>query len=89
MPPNVPGQVMLESVIGSCSLPVLDLLRQLLVVDPDRRLSAVEALQHPFLTKYHSPTEEPVCIPVFNFDFEKAVCIVAAMVNDYCCCLTG
>ena len=49
----------------------LDFLNQLLVLDPDKRLSASEALSHPYLTRYHDPKEEPVCSPPFDFSFEK------------------
>ncbi|CAH1802119.1 unnamed protein product [Owenia fusiformis] len=49
----------------------VDLLQKLLVIDPKKRLSVDEALKHPYLAKYHDPDDEPLCVPVFNFDFEK------------------
>ena len=49
----------------------LDFLRQILVLDPRKRLSATEALSHAYLARYHDPKEEPVCTPPFDFSFEK------------------
>jgi len=39
----------------------LSLLRGLLRFNPVKRLSAEEALAHPFLTQFHSPDDEPLC----------------------------
>ncbi|KAM9198214.1 mitogen-activated protein kinase 15 [Dugong dugon] len=36
----------------------LDLLRQLLVFAPDKRLSAAQALQHPYVQRFHCPAHE-------------------------------
>lgn len=36
----------------SCSPEVIDLIKKLLVVDPEKRLSAKEALQHPWFKLY-------------------------------------
>ena len=49
----------------------LDLLKKLLVLDPSDRMSAIDALAHPYLSRYHDPKEEPVCSPPFDFSFEK------------------
>ena len=45
----------------------------MLALDPDERLTVEAALEHPYLSKYHDPDDEPVCIPAFNFDFENEV----------------
>ncbi|XP_076865172.1 mitogen-activated protein kinase 15 [Brachyhypopomus gauderio] len=37
----------------------LDLLQRLLVFNPDTRLTAEEALQHPYVAKFHNPAREP------------------------------
>lgn len=39
----------------------LDFLRKTLCYNPDNRLSAEEALRHPFLSQFHNPEEEVVC----------------------------
>ena len=49
----------------------VDFLSQMLLLDPKKRLSAVEALDHPYFSRYHDPKEEPVCSPPFDFSFEK------------------
>ncbi|NXY56501.1 MK15 kinase, partial [Callaeas wilsoni] len=37
----------------------LDLLKKLLVFNPDKRLTAEEALQHPYVNRFHCPSREP------------------------------
>ncbi|KAL7829657.1 hypothetical protein AOLI_G00305420 [Acnodon oligacanthus] len=37
----------------------LDLLQHLLVFNPDKRLTAEQALQHPYVAKFHNPAREP------------------------------
>jgi len=36
----------------------VDLLEKLLVFDPDKRLTAAEALKHPYFEIYHNEEEE-------------------------------
>ncbi|XP_050187100.1 mitogen-activated protein kinase 15 isoform X2 [Myiozetetes cayanensis] len=43
----------------STPLPALDLLKKLLVFNPDKRLTAEEALQHPYVNRFHCPSREP------------------------------
>jgi len=49
----------------------LDLLRRMLVFDPSKRISVVEALAHPYLADYHYPDDEPVAPSVVEFPFDK------------------
>ncbi|XP_076452875.1 uncharacterized protein LOC143288364 [Babylonia areolata] len=49
----------------------LDLLGKMLVINPADRITVERALKHPFLSKYHDPDDEPICVPSFEFDFEK------------------
>lgn len=39
----------------------LDLLKNLLQFNPNKRLTAEQALQHPYVAQFHNPEEEPVC----------------------------
>lgn len=61
----------------------LDLLSKMLEFVPGDRLTVEKALQHPYLSNYHDPDDEPVCIPAFNFDFEKEVGFLK-MLYSYC-----
>lgn len=49
----------------------LDLLAAMLHFDPRDRISVTQALEHPYLAKYHDPDDEPTCVPAFDFEFDK------------------
>ncbi|XP_041830492.1 mitogen-activated protein kinase 7 [Melanotaenia boesemani] len=49
----------------------LDLLGAMLRFDPRERICVTEALAHPYLAKYHDPDDEPICVPAFDFEFDK------------------
>ncbi|MGH0126407.1 UNVERIFIED_CONTAM: hypothetical protein FKN15_030271 [Acipenser sinensis] len=49
---------------------VVDLLEKMLVLDPDRRLSAREGLSHRYLEEYHNPESEPDSMP-YDDSFEN------------------
>ncbi|XP_062858675.1 mitogen-activated protein kinase 7 [Trichomycterus rosablanca] len=49
----------------------LDLLGAMLRFDPRDRISVCQALEHPYLSKYHDPDDEPVCVPAFDFEFDR------------------
>uniref|UniRef100_A0A3P9HX85 Mitogen-activated protein kinase n=2 Tax=Oryzias latipes TaxID=8090 RepID=A0A3P9HX85_ORYLA len=49
----------------------LDLLGAMLRFDPRQRIGVTEALEHPYLAKYHDPDDEPICVPAFDFEFDK------------------
>lgn len=55
----------------------LDLLKKMLVFDPAKRITAADALRHPYLKHYHDPTDEPEGQPIspsfFEFDHYKDV----------------
>ena len=38
----------------------LDLLKKMLVFNPNNRVNAQEALEHPYFSEFHDPTDEPV-----------------------------
>ncbi|XP_061597822.1 mitogen-activated protein kinase 15 isoform X2 [Cololabis saira] len=42
----------------------LDLMKGLLVFNPEKRLTAEQALQHPYVAKFHNPAKEPA----LNYD---------------------
>lgn len=47
----------------SASLLAVDLLKRMLVLDCDGRISASEALSHPYFSQYHDPEDEPEAPP--------------------------
>ena len=51
----------------------LDLLSKMLVLNPADRIPVERALSHRLLNNYHDADDEPICLPPFNFDFEKEV----------------
>lgn len=42
----------------------------MLVFNPEKRITAEEALSHPYLESLHYPEDEPVRDPLSIFDFE-------------------
>mmetsp|Transcript_54957 Transcript_54957/g.130475 ORF Transcript_54957/g.130475 Transcript_54957/m.130475 type:complete len:424 (+) Transcript_54957:198-1469(+) len=49
----------------------LNLLDSLLQFSPERRLTAEQALAHPYMTELHDVDDEPSSEGLFDFDFEK------------------
>ncbi|PYH70009.1 mitogen-activated protein kinase mpkC [Aspergillus vadensis CBS 113365] len=49
----------------------IDLLANMLIFDPDKRISAAKALEHPYLGVYHDPTDEPVAEQKFDWSFSE------------------
>lgn len=50
----------------------LDLLDKMLTLDPYKRISVEDALNHPYLSVWHDPQDEPECQVKFDFkSFEK------------------
>lgn len=50
----------------------IDLLSQMLVFDPKKRVTAAQALEHPYLSPYHDPTDEPIAGAKFDWHFNDA-----------------
>ncbi len=48
----------------------LDLMGKLLEFDPSKRITAAEALKHPYLAHYHHEEDEPCHPKLFDFGFE-------------------
>ncbi|XP_072328913.1 mitogen-activated protein kinase 14B isoform X2 [Scyliorhinus torazame] len=48
----------------------VDLLEKMLHLDPDERITACDALAHPYLSEYHDPDNEPVAEP-YDDSFEN------------------
>jgi len=48
----------------------VDLLEKMLVLDTDKRITASEALAHPYFAQYHDPDDEPEAEP-YDQSFES------------------
>ena len=43
----------------------------MLAFDPSDRITVEGALAHPYLERYHDPSQEPT-LPLFDFGFDRA-----------------
>lgn len=50
----------------------LDLIRQMLEINPSERITVEDALKHPYLKNFHDLVSEPVCQNIFNFNFDSS-----------------
>eukprot|EP00249_Psilotum_nudum_P021236 c28027_g3_i2 orf=214-900(+) len=54
-----------------CANPLaIDLIDQMLVFDPCKRITVTEALEHPYLSMLHDASLEPTAPAAFDFEFE-------------------
>jgi serine/threonine protein kinase len=68
-----------DKMFPTASQQAIDLMSKLLVFDPKKRLTAQQALEHPYMQELHDPEDEPVCPTLFDFGFEKE----ATSVEEY------
>lgn len=54
----------------SVTITAVDLLEKMLVLDTDKRITAAEALAHPYFAQYHDPDDEPEAEP-YDQSFES------------------
>uniref|UniRef100_A0A3B1JL19 mitogen-activated protein kinase n=1 Tax=Astyanax mexicanus TaxID=7994 RepID=A0A3B1JL19_ASTMX len=67
--PHMPKRNFADVFIGANPLAV-DLLEKMLVLDTDKRITASEALAHPYFAQYHDPDDEPEADP-YDQSFES------------------
>ena len=48
----------------------VDLLSKMLQINPRKRITVQEALEHPFMAQLHSEEDEPIAEHSFDFSFE-------------------
>mmetsp|Transcript_50648 Transcript_50648/g.130612 ORF Transcript_50648/g.130612 Transcript_50648/m.130612 type:complete len:295 (-) Transcript_50648:352-1236(-) len=59
LPPTKPKPM--HEFFPTAAPEALDLLKKLLVFNPDKRLSVEETLEHPYVRQFHDASQEPVC----------------------------
>lgn len=60
-----------RQLFPTASPSAIDLLERMLVLDPDHRISVVDALCHPYLSEYSSPSDEPVSTESLSNDADE------------------
>ena len=49
-----------KQVFRGCKAQAIDLLEKMLTLDADLRITADQALAHPYFEEYHDPDDEPI-----------------------------
>lgn len=65
-------RIPLASKFRNADPEAIDLMEKMLVFDPKKRITAAEALAHPYLAPYHDPSDEPVADERFDWSFNDA-----------------
>nr|CAB3263635.1 p38 kinase [Phallusia mammillata] len=68
--PFSPKQDFVNVFVGA-NPKAVDLLEKMLVLDTDDRITAEQALAHPYLAKFHDPQDEP-CAALYDKSYEDA-----------------
>lgn len=66
--PKVP----FERLFPHCNALAIDILDRMLVFDADKRLTAEQALEHPYFSQLHDPDDEPISDTLFDDSYEAA-----------------
>lgn len=70
-------------LISLSSLSAIDLLEKTLELDADKRITAEEALAHPYLAQYADPSDEPSS-PAYDQSFEDMDLTVEEWKGNFC-----
>lgn len=79
--PPIRAKVLAEVCRGG-SAEALDLIAHCLHFNPDKRITAYEALRHPYVTAFHNEADEPACPHVLKIQVDdNTKCVCASMVH--------
>lgn len=62
----------LNTMMPSASDEAIDLIKNLLKFNPNKRLTAEDALLHPYLEEFHNPDDEPACNRVIRLPIDDS-----------------
>jgi mitogen-activated protein kinase 15 len=68
LPPSRPRS--LSDMFPGASADALDMLQKLLQFNPNKRITAEQALEHPFVGQFHNPGDEPKCSKVIQIPID-------------------
>ncbi len=68
LPPTKPKR--LRDMFPTASDDALNLLKQLLQFNPNKRPSAEQVLKHPYVAQFHNPDDEPICTRKINIPID-------------------
>ena len=60
----------MKDLFPNASDDAIDMIKNLLVFNPNKRLTADQALQHPYVAQFHNPDEEPICTKKINISID-------------------
>jgi len=77
--PDPPAPRTLENIYPNADSDSIDMLQKLLMFNPDKRMTAEEALEHPYVAQFHAPEEEINCekIITIRIDDDKKLTVAA------------
>lgn len=67
--PPYPGKD-LSKLFRQANPEAVDLVKRMLVFDPEQRITIMDALKHPYLAELHNVEDEPTGEQVSHFDFD-------------------
>lgn len=67
---RAPETPRLEAMFPTASAEAVDLLSKLMHFNPDKRISADEALLHPYCAQFHNPADEPTALETITIPID-------------------